>query len=38
MKKYLSVILIIQNIASGQSIVQHVEPLNWWVGMKNPTL
>ena len=41
MKKYLSIILIIlifQNITFGQSIIQHVEPLNWWVGMKNPNL
>lgn len=41
MKKYFSIfilLLIFRNIIFGQDIIQHIEPLNWWVGMKNPNL
>jgi neopullulanase len=41
MKKYFSIfvlLLIYQNSTFGQEIIQHIEPLNWWVGMKNPNL
>jgi neopullulanase len=41
MKKYSPIILLViffQNITFGQNIIQHLEPLNWWIGMKNPNL
>ena len=41
MKKFLSLAVLfmtLQNTTFGQDIIQHVEPLNWWVGMKNPNL
>ncbi len=29
---------LMQNVAVAQEKIQHIEPLNWWVGMKNPAL
>jgi glycosidase len=41
MKKYTLFMLfciLFQKITFGQNTIHHVEPLNWWVGMKNPNL
>lgn len=31
-------IVFVSGIGSVQSQIQHVEPMNWWVGMQNPAL
>lgn len=36
--KCLSVLLLLATNSFAQTSIQHVEPLNWWVGMKNPNL
>jgi glycosidase len=36
--KCLAMWLFFQTALAAQSNIQHVEPLNWWVGMKNPEL
>lgn len=36
--KCLSVLLLLATNSFAQTSIQHVEPLNWWVGMKDPNL
>ena len=36
--KYIAVCCLLQTTAFAQTAIQHVEPLNWWVGMKDPNL
>jgi glycosidase len=41
MKNIFTLLLFLvfgQNHVSGQARIQHLEPMNWWVGMKNPKL
>ncbi len=35
---YFFGLLLLLNNTFAQESIQHVEPLNWWVGMKNPRL
>ena len=36
--KYLLLFLLFSTTSFSQTSIQHVEPLNWWVGMKDPNL
>lgn len=41
MRKYIHFLLLfscLQMNLSAQTIIKHLEPMNWWVGMKNPNL
>lgn len=36
--KYTLILLLFATKSVAQTSIQHVEPLNWWVGMKDPNL